>query len=207
MENNNEIQIVCNERKVVGNKVIETVVRALPRYRLCRTQANEYWDHGLFDDMVRKAGLLCFSIEHTWLNNMEFTSDTHDKYEDYDLFRKFVKENYKDKEYDIYVLQEYRHSGSCFYLTETLDNIDRWDSGVVGFIAMPKTESPSVWANRITDVYEGTVDVIEVIDNETDDVEYSFEYWLHSTEIAEWKNKQKYILEKYGLDIDDMDNV
>lgn len=204
MEHNNEIEIISNERKLVGNKVIETVVRALPRYSLCRTNADYYWENDLFGDMVREAGLLCFSIGHKWLNNTDFTSDTHDKYEDYDLFSKYVKENYKDKEYDIYVLQEYRHSGSYFYLVKTLDNIDRWDSGVVGFIAMPKTESPSLWANRITDVYEGTVDLIEVIDNETDDVEYSFEYWSNSTELVDWNKKREHILKEYGLDIDNV---
>ena len=54
----------------------------------------------------------------------------------------------------------------------------------------------------ITDVYEGTVDLIEIIDNETEEQVDSYEYWLNTDSIEKYKEIQKDIKDKYGLDID-----
>lgn len=69
-------------------------------------------------------------------------------------------------------------------------------------MALPTNENKDTIANRITDVYEGTIDLIEIIDNETEEQVDSYEYWLNTDSYKKYKEIQKDIKDKYGLDIE-----
>lgn len=190
-----------NETKIkVGNKIVKTTVEELPLYRVIRGQAFYWWEDGEFEDYLLSKNIISYSIQYAWLNNANFSSDSRNASEVLELFTKYINKKYKG--YKVYVIQEYRHSGSCFHLTETTKKIDEWDSGIVGFMALPKTENATTIANMITDVYNGTIDLIEVVDNETEEIVDSYEYWLNTDSYKKYKEIQKDIKDKYGLDID-----
>ena len=46
-------QIVKQERIKVGNKIVETTIKELPLYRLCKTQASYWWESGMFDEFLK----------------------------------------------------------------------------------------------------------------------------------------------------------
>lgn len=189
------------ERKLVNGKVVVTYEEELPRYSVRKRQADYWWDNGEFEDYLINLGVVCYSIVYKWLDNCSYENDSRDKYEVLEDFKKWVYSNHKD--YDVYVLQEYRHSGSVFHLTKTADNVDRWDSGVVGFMALPKKVNASHLANEITDVYNGSVDVVEVVDNLTDDVLEQYEFWLHSGSIEEEQKIRKHIKDNFNCEVDE----
>ena len=190
-----------NETRIkAGNKIIKTTVEELPLYRINKTQASYLWEDGEFEDYLIYKQIITYSPQYKWLNNTSFTSDSRNANEVLELFTKYINEKHKD--YKVYVLQEYRHSGSCFHLTETTDRIDRWDSGIVGFMALPTNENKDTIANMITDVYEGTIDLIEIIDNETEEQVDSYEYWLNTDRIEKYKKIQKDIKDNYDIDMD-----
>lgn len=190
-----------NETRIkAGNKIIKTTVEELPLYRINKIQAFYWWEDGEFEDYLINKQIVAYSPQYKWLNNTSFTSDSTNANEVLKEFTKYISKLHKD--YKVYVLQEYRHSGSCFHLTETTDKIDRWDSGIVGFMALPTNENKDTIANMITDVYEGTIDLIEIIDNETEEQVESYEYWLNTDSYKKYKEIQKDIKDKYGLDID-----
>lgn len=184
------------ERKLVGNKVVVTYEEELPRYGIRKLPADYWWEGGEFEDYLLNLGIVSYSISYPFLNNCDYKNDSRDKYEVLEDFKKWIKKQYKD--YDVYVIQEYRHSGSVFHLTSTADNIDKWDSGVVGFIGMPKKENVSHLANMITDVYNGSVDVVEVVDNLTDDVVEQYEFWSWSGDRKEEEKIRKHIKDNFN---------
>lgn len=199
-------KLISSETKKVGNKIIETRVYEKPLYELRKTQADYWWDSGEFEEYLINRQIVSYSPTYKWLTSPDcsFSSDSRNANEVLELFTKYVKKTHKD--YNVYVLQEYRHSGSCFHLTETTTRIDRWDSGIVGFMALPKDVDSVRLGNMITDVYEGTIDVYEVVNNETDDVEDSYEYWLNTDSIDAWNKMEKEIKDKYGIDLDDLED-
>ena len=196
-------QIVKQERIKVGNKIVETTIKELPLYRLCKTQASYWWESGMFDEFLKNKKIVSVSAQYDWLNNTsDFECDSMDIYEVLSKFRKYIKNKY-GTDYKVYVVQEYRHGGSCFYLTDTTDRVDRWDSGFVGVMAMPKDVDSSLIANMITDVYGGTVDLYEIIDNETDESVDAFEYWFNADRINKYHEIADEIKNKYGLELGD----
>lgn len=196
-------QIVKQERIKVGNKIVETTIKELPLYRLCKTQASHWWESGMFDEFLKNKKIVSVSAQYDWLNNTsDFECDSRDIDEVLSKFRKYIKNKY-GTDYKVYVVQEYRHSGSCFYLTDTTDRVDSWDSGFVGVMAMPKDVDSNLIAHRITDVYEGTVDLYEIIDNETDEAVDEFEYWYNADSINKYHEIADEIKNKYGLELED----
>lgn len=190
-----------NETRIkAGNKIIKTTVEELPLYRINKTQASYWWESGEFEEFLHEEKIISYTPQYKWLNTTSFTSDSTNANEVLKEFTKYVSKLHKD--YKVYVLQEYRHSGSCFHLTETTDRIDRWDSGIVGFMALPKNTNAGTIANMITDVYEGTIDLIEIIDNETEEIIDTYEYWLNADTYEKYNNIQKEIKDTYGIGID-----
>ena len=196
-------QIVKQERIKVGNKIVETTIKELPLYRLCKTQASYWWESGMFDEFLKNKKIVSVSAQYDWLNNTsDFECDSRDIDEVLSKFSKYIKNKY-GTDYKVYVVQEYRHSCGCFYLTDTTDRVDSWDSGFVGVMAMPKDVDSRLIANMITDVYEGTVDLYEIIDNETDEAVDEFEYWSNADSINKYHEIADEIKNKYGLELGD----
>jgi len=194
-------KIISREVKRIDNKLIEVTIKELPLFKLFKTEASYLWEDGFFEDYLHNKNIVAYSKTYSWLNNTHFKNDSDDPNEVLNDFTKHVKQLNED--YKVFVLQEYRHGTSCFYLTDTTDRVDRWDSGIVGFIALLPTEQPRLLADMITDVYNGTVDVYEVINNETDDVEASYEYWANADSLEKYNNISYELKTKYGLDIEE----
>lgn len=187
---------ISTERKKFGNKIIETTIKEIPLYSIIKTQAEQWWNDSLFVDYLIDSKISIFSRTYPWLNNVEYANDSDDAGE---VLKQFKKLN---KNKDVYVLQEYRHGNSVFYLTPNTDRIDRWDSGIVGFVALPKGINSSLLAKMITDVFEGTVDAIRVINNETNEEEAYYEYWSHADDNKRWNEIAKEIKEQYGCNLE-----
>lgn len=193
-------KIIKTERVRQGNKIIETTVKELPLYSVSKTQANYWWEDGEFEDYLLNLKVICYSKTYEGLNNTSFTSDSDSASDVLKEFTEYIASNFSG--YNVYVLQEYKHSGSVFHLTETTDRIDRWDSSIVGFMALPKNVDSQHLANEITDVYEGTIDVFDIVNNETNDVELSYERWLYTTTLKEWQDMCKEAQENYDVDLE-----
>lgn len=195
-------KIINREVTRKDNKLIEVVTKEIPLFSLSKTQADYWWEDGEFEEYLLNHNIIAFSKGYKWLNNTSFKNDSCNAGEVLEDFTKHVKSVNKD--YKVFVLQEYRHGGSCFYLTETTERVDLWDSCIVGFIALLPEENPRLLADMITDVYNGTVDVFEVIDNETNEIENSYEYWANADSIEKYHNIEHELKTKYGLDIEEV---
>lgn len=194
-------KIISTERKRVGDKVIETTIKELPLYRVNKVQAEWWFESGMvYDYLVNEIG--CHFCLPKWkgsIHEIEIDRDSDNPMAD---FKKAIKEKYADKEFNFYFVQEYQHSGSVFHLTDTDTRVDSWDSGIVGFCALPKNELATTIANMLTDLWEGTIDAYEIWNNETDEIEETYEYWLYTNTRDEWKDMCKFAKENYGVDIE-----
>lgn len=117
---------------------------------------------------------------------------------DIESFQKYLDEEYGEGKYEAYSIGAYIHSMVSFSFNKGEDNRCRWDSGTVGFVGINKELriDLNTYARSLSDAWNGTIEVLEVVDNLTDDVVdeiYSTEEWK---EIHNWKENVK---EKYGV--------
>lgn len=124
--------------------------------------------------------------------------------EDLTHFQLYLDKTYGKERYEAFALGAYVHSGVSFSLSKGSDNRDRWDSGTIGFVGIPKY-SVEYWEKRggiceyaslLTAAWEGTLGEICVYDDYNGDLIDSC--WTTDTcnEIEEWKAKMK---EEYGV--------
>ena len=185
-------------RKLVDNKIVVSLEETLPRYSIETEKADYWWDNGEFEDYLLDSKVVSYSIAYKWLNNCEYENESRNGSEVLEDFTKWVNKNYKD--YSVYVLQEYRHSGSVFHLTKTTNKVDEWDSGIVGFMALPNNMDSGHLADMITDVYEGNVDIVKVVDNLTGDVLEEYEFWGRSGDYKEECKIREHIKKEFNCE-------
>lgn len=124
--------------------------------------------------------------------------------EDLTHFQIYLDKTYGSGEYEAFALGAYIHSGVSFSISKGADTRDRWDSGTVGFIGIPKY-SVEYWEKRggiheyaslLTDMWNGTLGEICIYDNYNEDIVDSC--WTSDSvaEINEWKAQMK---EQYGV--------
>lgn len=205
------MKIIKNTKVLEGNKVIQTVVKELPRYSVSKVQAG-YWFNGseIYDYLVDSLGLhFCLPEWKGSIHEIDVSKDSDNPFED---FKKQVAEKYGDK-FNYYWVHELRHSGSSFSIAECPHRntgeftITNWDTSNVGFVAIPKDSKIelSTIGNMLTDLWEGSIYSYEVYDNLHNEVVESYEYWLTTTSQQEWNDTCKEAQETYGVDLESAD--
>lgn len=204
-------KIIKTERKLVGEKVVETTIKELDRYSVSKVQA-EWWFEGgqIYDYLVGTLG--CHFCLPEWkgsIHEINVSTDSDNPMQD---FRQAVIAKYGDK-FNFFWVRELKHSGSSFTIAEMphKDNgqftIQNWDTSNVGFVAIPKDSKLelSTLGNMLTDLWEGTIYSYEIYDNYHEENVDSYEYWLTTNNYDEWKKMCKEAKDTYGVDLEQAD--
>lgn len=192
------MKILSIEKERQGNKIIETTKRELPLYEVRKVQASWWWENGEGNDLLLDKGIKFCLPKWKGLHSIDV-----DKYSDNPI-KEFIEQIENKQDYNFYYIQEYNHSGSSFYLTETSNKIDQWDSSMVGFCAIPKSEKLKISDidNTLTDLWNGSIDAYEIWNNETDDIEEVYEVWANSTSSKDWAIMCEDAKKKYDIDLE-----
>lgn len=190
------------KRELIDGKVVETRKTELPRYSVSVVQAEwRFEDGNVTDELCAGIGAhFCLSSWSGGINEIEVDKDSDNPMED---FKAAIKEKYPSIDFNFYFVQEYRHGGSVFHLTESSERIDAWDSGIVGFCALPKGKNPKTVANMLTDLWEGTIYQYDIYDELHQEVVDGYEYWANTNTLEEWKEFCKEAKETYGVDLEE----
>lgn len=134
------------------------------------------------------------------LHNFDLDEDdlTGDLQEDLEMFESKVKEEYPDVEVECYVLGAYVHSGTSFSISKGGDHRCAFDSGQLGFIAVPKNYymSPDRIAEQLTAAWNGEFMEYQVYDELREEIVDSITTADYS-EAKEWTEKFE---KRYGVD-------
>ena len=205
------MKIIKNTKVLEGNKVIQTVVKELPRYTVSKVQANYWFNSGeIHEYLVGCLGLhFCLPNWGRSIHEIDVSEDSDTPFED---FKEQVVAKYGDK-FKFCWVHELRHSGSSFSIAECphKDNgqftVQNWDTSNVGFVAIPKDSKIelSTIGNMLTDLWEGSIYSYDVYDNFHNEVVESYEYWLTTTSRQEWNDTCKEAQETYGVDLESAD--
>ena len=180
------------------DKVVVTTFVRKDRYTPCARHSQDECEF-VVERIMNDCKIYSPCRDYTSLNNFDLDDDelTGNLYEDLDIFTKKVGDGF-----DCYILGAYIHSGTSFSISKEGDHRCRFDSGQLGFIAIPKNykQSPSDLADDLTNAWEGGF------------VEYSVydelkEEFVDSLVTASWSEARDFTDKcklKYGVDFDDV---
>ena len=172
-------------------EVIETNVR--PRYSIRRLNSDCEWE---WDDLREHIKVKIISSKFKHFDNIgdDLELDCESFNDDLEKVKAYLKDNELTKEYEVYGLSVYQHSGCAFHLVSS--PVRGWDTGMIGFVALPKDEMAGMYSDPIkvghlmTDIYEGNIYDLQVVDAIDDgEVDDAFTYYLSLTpsqELDEW---------------------
>lgn len=190
-----DIKLLSETSVKDGNRIIRTRVESLPLYR-AEKYVPEPYEFADLDSYFED----CHFCLPKWseLHDSKLDCDTMDR------FKKLVHTNYGE-EYNFYFVQLYKHSCERFILTDTDKRVDEWDSGIVGFCAIPKHTDKDSIGDQMTDIWEGTIYQYNIYNNETDDIIDTYERWLNYHTLKEWDDMCSEAKEKYGVNLDEIE--
>lgn len=172
-------------------EVIETNVQ--PRYSIKRHNDGDYkWE---LDDLHEHIKVKIISNKFKDFDNIGdgLELDCASFNDDLEKVKEYLKDNEPTKEYEVYGLSVYQHSGCAFHLVSS--PVHDWDTSTIGFVALPKDEAAGMYNDPVkvghlmTDIHEGNIydlQVEDAIDGEVDD---GFTYYLSLTpneELEKW---------------------
>ena len=203
--------IIDEKTELIGNKIRVTTIEEKDRYvgKVIYDQINVDMELDNFKETNKcwttknsREGFDCLDTGENWepkAGNLK---------EDLTHFQIYLDKTYGKGEYEAFALGAYIHSGVSFSISKGADTRDRWDSGTVGFIGIPKL-SIEYWNKRergineyaslLSDMWNGALGEICVYDNYNEDIVDSC--WTSDSvaEINDWKAQMK---EQYGVDPD-----
>lgn len=191
---------LVHSKNIVGNKVIETIVRELPLYRVEKIKADWWWNdkvsmHSLFcDGFVRMMDPKLLNLTTVWASSM-------------DNFKKEVsKESNKEMAF-YYVVKVKAGTDTSFVLKESVDGIEKKEfMSVVGYMAFSKDKTKRELFSIelcLTDVYEHSIYSYNIYSNVSDKLIESFEKWENDTTYGKWMDIVDEVKTTYGIDLDD----
>jgi len=136
---------------------------------------------------------------------------SNDFSEDKERLQKVIDKVNGEGKYKVFALNVYDHSGVVFNINENKDS--GWDSGCIGFIALPfvnedwtsiNADNKSEVAGYLTDLWEGYYEY-RIYDNEEEDFVWDtsiYEY-LHSGNYKEFTKQKEALEETYGVNFKD----
>lgn len=172
-------------------EVIETNVQ--PRYSIERYNDGDYtWE---LENLHEHTKIKIISSKFKYFDNIGdgLELDCASFNDDLKKVKEYLKDDEPTKEYEVYGLSVYQHSGCAFHLVSS--PVSGWDTGMIGFVALPKDEAAGIYndptkvGHLMTDLHEGSIydlQVVDAIDGEVDD---GFTYYLSLTpneELEEW---------------------
>lgn len=131
---------------------------------------------------------------------------SHSVAEDITHFQLYLDKTYGVGRYEAFALGAYIHSGVSFSISKGADTRDKWDSGTIGFIGIPKESIEyykqqglgiNHYASFLSDAWNGCLGEMIVWDNYNEDVVDSIWTTDPIKTINEWKERMK---EEYGVE-------
>lgn len=189
---------LVHSKNIVGNKIVETIVRELPMYRVEKVKAEWWWTdkvsmHSLFiDGYVRMMEPKLIKLTTMWASSMDdFKDGVH-------------KESSKAFDF-YYVVKVGTGSDARFVLKENVDGIEKKEfMSMVGYMAFPKglTKRDKLSIECcLTDVYQQSIYSYNVYSNMNDELVESYEQWENDTTIGQWMDIVNHAKSKYGVNI------
>lgn len=150
------------------------------------------------------SSLITFNIDSDQLIGQTLTDDL-------EIYQKLLDEEFGKDKYEAFVLGAYIHSSVSFSINKCGNQVCRFDSSQLGFIGLPKNEADAQCASNLagnaekiaeslTAAWNGEFVEYGVIDElSSDTVEC-----LVTADYTEAREFRKKILDKYGIDLDEI---
>jgi len=190
------------KRLLDNGKVEVTTVIERDRY-----EGKAYYSQSMVDSVVEdfkcnckiwigknREGFECLETKENW----EPGEGDVGVMEDLMHFQLYLDLTYGAGRYEAFALGAYIHGSVSFSFCKGDDNRDRWDSGVVGFIGIPKDSKDAFLANNLTAAWNGEIVEYEVFDTLEED-------WVDQCDDLDWEYCKKWqdeMAQKYGIDWD-----
>jgi hypothetical protein len=148
------------------------VIRVCENYELDRytpsVRCSQWECESVVEDILYNCKIWTPCRDYKSLHNFDLDEEelTGNLQEDLKIFESKVGD-----EYECYVLGAYVHSGTSFSISKEGDHRCRFDSGQLGFIAIPKAYStPDIVAHNLTSAWNGEFMEFSVYDELKEDV-------------------------------------
>lgn len=197
-----EKELIITNSPVPMMKV--THIYEKPRYNGCINYDCRWYCEDVIDNILDSVKIWTPCTDFSKLCNVEINEDifTGKLEKDLEIYEAYIKEEFPDEEYDVYVLGAYIHSGVSFSISKEGDHRCRFDSGQLGFIAVPKDKDKFYNSSRLNkivvdlnDAWNGYYEEYYVFDNFLDEIVDSY-ITSSSDNIGEYKAACK---TKYGV--------
>lgn len=200
-----EKELVISNSPVPMIKVTHIYER--PRYEGRINYDSHWYCKDVIDNLLNSVKIWTPCSDFSTLCNVEINDDifTGNLEKDLEIFEGYISKEYPGEEYNAYVLGAYIHSSVSFSISKEGDHRCKFDSGQLGFIAIPKDKDMfynSSSINKIVkdldDAWNGYYVEYYVYDNFLDEI-------INSNITSSLDNIEKYKAEcktKYGVTFD-----
>lgn len=152
----------------------ENIVHVVEEYDIPRYEMQVRDDCSDECDMVIEEIKDCCKI---WVKSLYYSNLANVDLDEHEVFKgdalagyqKFLDHEFGKGKYEAFVLGAYIHSGTSFSISKTGDHRCRFDSGILGFIGVPKGTNVDEIAEELTAAWEGEYEGYDIYDNLTDE--------------------------------------
>jgi len=199
---------MTDSRKLTDNGLVEIIeTRQVPRYSLSAATAD--WEtEGVIEHIKESCFIYCKARDYSGLHNLDIELEQESFDKDKIALQKYLDKTHGKSKYKVLALMVYVHGATRFYIRETRVKVCAWDSGCLGFIAVPAEwtdKDIDNAADMMTDAWEGSITEYAVTDNLNDEIVDSFVEYLHATPIEMAEKERARINEVFGFTDKDWD--